>query len=48
MPDADWREVLTVAPLAALMLVMGIAPRFFLETTRPAVPPVVSIASRPS
>jgi NADH-quinone oxidoreductase subunit M len=48
MPDADWREVLTVAPLAALMLVMGIAPRFFLETTRPAVPPVVTATSRPS
>jgi len=48
MPDADWREVLTVVPLAALMLVMGIAPRFFLEATRPAVPPVVTATSRPS
>ncbi len=45
-PDMDWRETLAVAPLVALMLVMGVAPQLFLRPTRPAVPPEAVAVSR--
>ncbi|QUW03358.1 NADH-quinone oxidoreductase subunit M [Chloracidobacterium validum] len=47
-PDMDWREIAAVVPLVVLMLVMGIAPGFFLGPTRPAIPSAAVAARNPA
>jgi NADH-quinone oxidoreductase subunit M len=41
LPDLDLREILTLAPLAVLMLVIGVAPQLFLAPSRPALAEVL-------
>jgi NADH-quinone oxidoreductase subunit M len=42
LKDLDAREVLALLPLCALMLWIGVAPRAFLEPSRPALEAVLS------
>ncbi len=42
LPDLGWREVITLAPLCVFMLWIGIAPKPFLETSRPALSAVLA------
>ncbi len=42
LSDLNWREIVTLAPLAVLMLAIGVAPNLFLAPSRPALDGVLA------